>query len=147
MGTGRGRSPHRVVWPAVAAVMSPSMVDSPAKPDWRPSSAGTIETDLAQLWREIAQEGAVSRATMCNLVVVAECPKTVTDLIGFCGDIPIAPTARRHPARTIMVGYTPSCRDEAPPQGAAVAVLTFGDAPNRYGVELIAVHTTCGEES
>ena len=46
--------------------MAESLIDRA----WRETSADEIESDLAGLWREVAQQQTVARAVMSNLVVV-----------------------------------------------------------------------------
>jgi hypothetical protein len=68
-----------------------------------PSSAREIENDLAALWRDVAADGPVSRASMSNLVAVSEA----------AGGHPVAAllhplitqVARLHPARVIALEY------------------------------------------
>ena len=104
---------------------------------WRPSAPDSIEADLAALWREASQAGPVSRALMSNLVVVSP---TRT----FVG---IEEVARRHPARTILLSYTAGAAKTAGPEGVRVGLMTFGEGEARYGLEMIAVHTTCADAS
>ncbi|HEX4347623.1 MAG TPA: glucose-6-phosphate dehydrogenase assembly protein OpcA [Vicinamibacterales bacterium] len=104
---------------------------------WRPSAPDSIDADLAALWREASQDGPVSRALMSNLVVVSP---TRT----FAG---IEEVARRHPARTILLSYTAGAHETAGPEGVRVGLLTVGEGAGRYGLEMIAVHTTCADAS
>ena len=104
---------------------------------WRESSPESIEADLAALWREAGQAGSVSHALMSNLVVVSPC-RSFPD---------IEEVARKHPARTILLGYTAGVQSTSPPEATRVGLLTFGEAHARYGVELISVHTVCADRS
>ena len=103
---------------------------------WRASSPETVEADLAALWSEAGQAGPVSRALMSNLVVVS--PQRL---------FPTAEeVARKHPARTILLSCS---RDEDTdgPDTVRVGLHTFGEADARYGLEFIAMHTTCSDEA
>ena len=104
---------------------------------WRPSTPDSIEADLASLWRDAGKSGPISRALMSNLVVVSRCRS-----FPAMDDV-----ARRHPARMILLGYTAGAEQHDAPESAEVGLLTIGEATSRYGVELIAVHTACADES
>lgn len=104
---------------------------------WRASTPESIDADLATLWRDASVDGPVSRALMSNLVVVSP-HRTFSD---------IEELARRHPGRTILLSYTSGAERESAPEGARVGLLTFGEGQARYGLELIAVHTTCAAAS
>lgn len=110
---------------------------SPGTTTWRASSPEAIEADLAALWRDASAEGPVSRALMSNLVVVSP---TRT----FEG---IEEVARRHPARTILLSYTSGAEAITGPEGVRVGLLTFGEGAARYGLEVIALHTVCAQQS
>jgi glucose-6-phosphate dehydrogenase assembly protein OpcA len=127
--------------------MAGGMTSSQNAPLWRPSTPEQVESDLAALWREAAGEGAVSRALMSNLIIVAECAASLEDITSLGDERPVVGIARRHPARTILLGYTPGMSTSSQPKSASVAVLTFGSPPVRYGVELVAVHAACADAS
>ena len=114
--------------------------ETPAAPIWQPSAPDRIEADLVERWRVLARGGRISRARMSNLVVVTECSQSVTDVAPSLGETLVAAVAKKHPARIILLGYTPGIRTAASPKSARVAVLTHGDAQSKCGVELIAVH-------
>lgn len=104
---------------------------------WRASSPESIEADLAALWREAGRAGPVSRCLMSNLVVVSPVRefRAIEDL------------ARRHPARTLLLSYAPAVEPVSAPAAVRVGLHTFGDERVRYGLEFVAVHTTCADEA
>jgi glucose-6-phosphate dehydrogenase assembly protein OpcA len=104
---------------------------------WRASSPTTIESDLCDLWRDAARDGPVSRALLSNLVVLS----------GRRSFPAVDEVAKRHPARTILLSYTPGASDARGPEAARVGLMVFGERDVRYGVELIAIHTACAETS
>jgi glucose-6-phosphate dehydrogenase assembly protein OpcA len=105
-----------------------------------------IETALAELWLEAAQDGPLSRAVMSNLIVVRP-------------DAPVKPhaqeepgsdivrIAQQHPARTILLNYAPDAARASGPARASLGVLVFGAGHARYGVEIIAVDAACADQS
>jgi glucose-6-phosphate dehydrogenase assembly protein OpcA len=117
----------------------------------RPSSAESIDADLAALWRELAHEGPVSRAVMANLVVFCRCPPATSDVgAGFSRSLPITDVVRLHPSRVIRLDHdvdASTCAEMPPPPQAEVEVevTTFGPANARYGVEQITIRSACGE--
>jgi len=113
---------------------------------WRSSAPDGIESDLAAIWRELAQAGPVSRALMSNVIIVVEGSEDA-DIRALCERLPLAELARLHPARTIVVGYASGAKESAAPRTACVSVLTIGTGAERYGVELVAVHATCADHS
>src|SRR6185295_5295199 len=115
----------------------------------RASEAGSIDADLAAVWREIARDGPVSRAIMSNLVVFCRriAGKDV-DLALPPEGVPIEDVARSHPARVILLYHDPDVPGDAAsgaPIAAHVGVLTFGPPDARYGVERIVILSACGE--
>jgi hypothetical protein len=117
---------------------------------WRSSSPQRIEADLTALWQELAREAPVSRAVMSNLVVVCRRPTSVAaDPAAppeLPGDLPIDEIAGRHPARLIVVHYSPELPSTGGPSAdARVGVVTFGPRETRYGVEQIVVRSACVE--
>ena len=66
-------------------------------PEWRPSSPDRFESDLTALWHETAQKGAVSRALMSNLIVVAECAESFADVSTLGEERPLIAVVQRHP--------------------------------------------------
>jgi glucose-6-phosphate dehydrogenase assembly protein OpcA len=103
---------------------------------WRASTPESVEADLAALWAEAGQAGPLSRALMSNLVVVSPLRSFPT----------VEEVARKHPARTILL----SCArddDAGGPEAIRVGLHTFGEGDARYGLEFIAVHTTCTDEA
>lgn len=110
----------------------------------RASAPEAIETDLAALWRGLAQAGPVARAVMSNLVVFREgrgAGRThVDDLLA---GLPVDEVVARHPSRIIAIVHDP--RRLGTPATAAVAIVTFGAEHARYGVEEIAIQSGCDE--
>lgn len=111
-----------------------------------PSSARAFEKDLAALWRTVAKDGPVARASMSNLVIVSDAADQHSPG-GLLEDPLISRVARRHPARIIALEYEPGERRACGPSEASVGVLTFGEGQSRFGVEMIAVHLSCADRS
>jgi glucose-6-phosphate dehydrogenase assembly protein OpcA len=112
---------------------------------WRSVAPPAIETELADLWQQAARDGPVSRALMSNLVVVRP-HATMKAHAQEEPDSAIVQVARQHPARTILLNYSP-VSDRTGPAAASVGVLTFETGSARYGVELIAVEASCADAS
>ena len=113
----------------------------------RDSSPDAIEEDLAALWADAARDAPIARALMANLVVFRDCPAAhVVNLSAPIEGLPIDDVAERHPSRLILLhhGGRP---DPGAPVGATISVLLFGTAGARFGVEEIAVRSTCAEAS
>jgi glucose-6-phosphate dehydrogenase assembly protein OpcA len=84
---------------------------------------------------------------MSNLVVVrAERDDAAADRPPDDGPV-VAEVARRHPARAILLEYHARQPRACEPASTHIAVLVFGAAPRRYGVEMIAVEAICAEAS
>jgi glucose-6-phosphate dehydrogenase assembly protein OpcA len=115
---------------------------------WRPASPEGIEPELTSLWRELAQQGAIARAVMSNLVVYREPPGAVGDSFdALVGDLPLDEVMAQHPSRVIVLNHERGQPGACGPFSAGVGVATFGPAEARYGVEQIAVQSNCGEDS
>ena len=116
---------------------------------WRQAAEpASIEASLTALWRTVGQDSSIVRATMSNLVVVAEHgAHDDVDLSAPIAGVPIEEIARRHPARILLLHHVRSGQGNCPPVAAAVAVITFDSAAARYGVETMAVHSQCSETS
>lgn len=113
----------------------------------RPCSPGSIEDDLAILWRDAGRDGPVARALMANLIVFRDRPaKDEVDLAARIEGVPIDAVAERHPSRIILLHHG-GRSDPSSPLGATVAILLFGNPPMRFGVEEIAVRSVCAEAS
>jgi glucose-6-phosphate dehydrogenase assembly protein OpcA len=116
---------------------------------WRASAAGSVDADLAAVWREIARDAPVSRAIMSNLVVFCRRPAdNDVDLTLPPEGVPIDDVARGHPARVILLYHDPDGPGNAAsgaPIAARVGVLAFGPSDARYGVERIVIRSSCGE--
>lgn len=113
---------------------------------WRPADPPAIETELAHLWTRAAEDGPVSRALMSNLVVVRP-HAPLEEHAQLMPDADVLQVARQHPARTILLNYSPASERPCAPAAAGVGVVTFGDKPPRYGVEVIAVDAACAVAS
>jgi glucose-6-phosphate dehydrogenase assembly protein OpcA len=114
----------------------------------RDSTPGTIDADLKVLWAEVGRDTPVARALMANLVVF--CPQQRGAVVDFDEPddlVPIDDVVRRHPSRVIVLHHSPSEPDARAPIAAAVAVITFGKASARYGVEQISVRLASAEAS
>jgi len=116
---------------------------------WRASAAGSVDADLAAVWREIARDAPVSRAIMSNLVVFCRrAADNAVDLALPPEGVPIDDVARSHPARVILLYHDPDVPGNAAsgdPIAAHVGVLAFGPSDARYGVERIVIRSLCGE--
>lgn len=129
---------------------------------WRASTADSLDADLAALWRDAAQQGPVSRALMCNLVVLTRhaalgtaAPSTQDGLVRR--------VAQRHPARTIIIEHHDDRTSLTGPESVSVAVLEVDGTSKgtrsrpgaaarssirpRYGIEFIAVRAVCASRS
>jgi glucose-6-phosphate dehydrogenase assembly protein OpcA len=115
---------------------------------WRETSADDIETDLAGLWREVAQQQVVARAVMSNLVVVRTgTGKDLSDRERLTADLSLDEVVARHPSRVIVIEHARVPDEHAAPSRLNVGVMTFGPPDARYGVEEIVVHAACADES
>jgi glucose-6-phosphate dehydrogenase assembly protein OpcA len=113
----------------------------------RASSPAAIEDDLALLWRDAAHDGPVARALMANLVVYRDRPATEdVDLDAPIEGVPVDDVAERHPSRLIVLHHGGRTGASAP-IGASISILLFGPPNARFGVEEIAVRSTCAEAS
>jgi glucose-6-phosphate dehydrogenase assembly protein OpcA len=123
------------------------MAGTVADRTWRESALDAIESDLAALWRELAQHDVkIARAVMSNLIVVrapSDDRRSLTDIVA---GLPLDEVAARHPSRTIVLEH---CQRKAlvKPFAAGVGIVTFGPAAARYGVEQIVVRSACPEPS
>jgi glucose-6-phosphate dehydrogenase assembly protein OpcA len=115
----------------------------------RASTPESIDADLAELWRELAQRGApIARAVMSNLVVVRDrLDVKGADIAAMLAGLPIDEVVARHPSRLIVLEHEAGRRDPGAPFAAAVAIVVFGPPDARYGVEEIVVRAACAEAS
>jgi glucose-6-phosphate dehydrogenase assembly protein OpcA len=119
---------------------------------FRASTPEAIETDLAALWRELAQTRApVARAVMSNLVVfrdrIAPPGADVEPVTSDLPDLPLEEVLARHPSRLIVLEHGHVDRMPAVPFAAGVGIAVFGPANARYGVEEIVARSACAEAS
>jgi glucose-6-phosphate dehydrogenase assembly protein OpcA len=116
---------------------------------FRPSSAESIDADLAALWRELAQgEAPIARAVMSNLVVFRDrVAPPDADIEAVIADLPLDEVIARHPSRLIVLEHESGREDPAAPFAAGVGIATFGPESARYGVEQIVVRAACAEAS
>jgi glucose-6-phosphate dehydrogenase assembly protein OpcA len=118
------------------------------KRTYRLSAPDTVDADLSRLWTEAGRATPVARAQMANLVVF--CEHRSAERVDFAAPlaaVPLDEVVRRHPSRVVILHHSPSGTDPAAPVAAGVSVVIFGDAATRYGVEEIAVRSTCAETS
>jgi glucose-6-phosphate dehydrogenase assembly protein OpcA len=113
---------------------------------WRSVDPAAIEPALGELWLEAAQDGPVSRAVMSNLVVVRPNAAMKPDAQEE-PDSDIVRIAQQHPARTILLNYSPGSNRLAGPARASIGVVRFSAGGAQYGVELIAVDAACSDRS
>jgi glucose-6-phosphate dehydrogenase assembly protein OpcA len=115
---------------------------------WRTTTADDVEAELADVWRAIGRREQVARAVMSNLVVFRDC-ESIADLWTGASamDLPIDDVVALHPSRVIIVSraWTPgaSSTDIA----AAVGVAIYGPPQTRYGVDRIAIRSSCADAS
>ena len=113
----------------------------------RASSPADIEEDLAALWADAGREAPVARALMANLVVFRDCPAEETvNLAAPIEGLPIDDVVERHPSRLILLHHGGRPAPGAP-VGATLSILLFGPIGARFGVEEIAVRSSCAEAS
>src|SRR5204863_316775 len=113
----------------------------------RTSTPGSIEDDLALLWRDAGREGPVARALMANLIVYRGRPADEhVDLDAAIEDAPVDEIACRHPSRLILLHH---CAGRHPrgPLAATIGILLYGPPQMRVGVEAIAIRVACADES
>ena len=124
------------------------MATAVADRTWRDSSPETIEADLAALWIDLARQAPVVRALMANLVIFRERPAGERiDLSAPIDDVPVDEVSRLHPSRVILLHHARGAREARSPIAAAIGAFTFGPPRARYGVEQIALRSTCAEAS
>jgi glucose-6-phosphate dehydrogenase assembly protein OpcA len=124
------------------------MATAVASRTWRDSSPETIEADLAALWIDLARQAPVVRSLMANLVIFRERPASEhIDLSAPIDDVPVDEVSRLHPSRVILLYHARGAPDASGPFAAAIGALTFGPPRARYGIEQIAVRSTCAEAS
>ena len=115
---------------------------------WRLVPSIEIDTALPDLWREAASKSRVSRALMSNLVIVRHGERLAGGGISeLAPESDIVRIAERHPARMILLNYSPTTGQPCAPGKASVGVLTFGSGAARYGVEMVALDAVCAEAS
>jgi glucose-6-phosphate dehydrogenase assembly protein OpcA len=113
----------------------------------RLSTPATIEDDLKALWRDVARQTPVTRASMANLVVFCACGRSDdVDFDAWIDAVPIADVVRHHPSRVIVLHHSTGAGAGAP-IAAAVSVVTFGTGESCYGFEQIAVRSACADAS
>ena len=115
----------------------------------RESSPGAIEDDLSALWRDVGRDTApVTRAMMANLVVYRDCPpEDAVDLSASIEGLPLDEVVERHPSRLILLHHGGRAALRVPRSPRLVGVVLFGGADARFGVEEIAVRSSCAESS
>ena len=124
------------------------MATAVADRTWRDSSPEAIEADLAALWSDLARQAPVVRSLMANLVIFRERPSSEhIDLSAPIDDVPVDEVCRLHPSRVILLHHARGGPHASCPVAAAIGALTFGPPRARYGIEQIAVRSTCAEAS
>jgi glucose-6-phosphate dehydrogenase assembly protein OpcA len=117
------------------------MASAVAERLWRASTPATLERDLSELWRDVGRKGPIARAMMSNLVVVRAA--RIERRAGVSIDAVVA----HHPSRVLIIDHEQSGPDACEISGARIGVVTFGPPGARYGVEQIAVRSSCIDES
>jgi glucose-6-phosphate dehydrogenase assembly protein OpcA len=113
----------------------------------RSSTTEAIEPDLAALWRDVAHHGPVARAVMSNLVVFRKPdagPRGGTD-DGSAAGLELEAVVARHPSRLIVLEHQHDSSEKRARFAVTIGVLTFGPEGSRYGIELIAIQSTCAD--
>ncbi len=108
---------------------------------WRTSTPATIEKDLANLWRDVGAKGPIARAIMSNLVVVRAAR------VERRAGVSIDAVAGQHPSRVLIIDHEQPGDGTCEITGARVGVVTYGPPEARYGVEQVAVRSSCTDES
>lgn len=128
--------------------MASPLIDTATRTS-RASTPESIDADLAELWRELAQSDApIARAVMSNLVVVRDhLDVDGADVAAMLAGLPIDEVVARHPSRLIVIEHEAGRQDPGAPFAAAVGIVVFGPANARYGVEEIVVRAACAEAS
>ena len=128
--------------------MASALADEPMRKS-RTSTPESIETDLADLWRDLARpDSPIARAVMSNLVVVRDhLDVDGGDMDAMLGGLAIDDVVARHPSRLILLEHDAGRLNPAAPFAAAVGIVVFGAGSARYGIEAIAVRAACGEAS
>ncbi|HEY7287445.1 MAG TPA: glucose-6-phosphate dehydrogenase assembly protein OpcA [Vicinamibacterales bacterium] len=126
---------------------------------WRQSTPDTVDKDLADVWREIGEQGPVARSVMSNLVVFRFTERRSADRRDPSdlrdprdpSDLPddlLREVVARHPSRTIIVEQNRGRHDEpGRPVDARVGVSVFGPATAPYAVEWVVLRSACAEAS
>jgi glucose-6-phosphate dehydrogenase assembly protein OpcA len=113
----------------------------------RSTTTEAIEPDLAALWRDVAHQGPVSRAVMSNLVVFRT--PDVAHRAGpdeaVAAGLALEAVVVRHPSRLIVLEHQHDPSGMRAPFAVTIGVLTFGPEGSRFGIELIAIKSTCAE--
>src|SRR5215208_5404258 len=88
----------------------------------RTSTPQSIETDLAALWRELAQADVpIARAVMSNLVVFRDRLEVDAARVEtMTSGLPIDDVVARHPSRVIVIEHALGQPDPAAPFDAAI---------------------------
>src|SRR5438270_11981613 len=134
MGPARSRSADRVNGTEMAKPVTARFS--------RACEPGSIDDELALLWREAGRDGPIAHALMANLVVFRDCPaRDRADLGAPVEGVPVDEVARRHPSRVILL-YHGGHRDPRSPMGATISIPAFGEPPMRFGLQEIAVRST-----
>ena len=115
---------------------------------WRTTTADEIESELADVWRAVGQREQVAHAVMSNLVIFRDC-ESIADLWtgARATDLPIDEVAALHPSRVIIVSRAWAPGGSATEIAAAVGVAIYGPPQTRYGVDRIAIRSSCADAS
>jgi hypothetical protein len=113
----------------------------------RSSTTEAIEPDLAALWRDVAHQGPVARAVMSNLVVFRQPDARYRAGPGdaITAGLALEDVVARHPSRLIVLEHQHDPSGTRAPFAVTIGVLTFGPEGARFGIELIAIESTCAE--
>jgi glucose-6-phosphate dehydrogenase assembly protein OpcA len=114
----------------------------------RPSPPEAIEDTLTALWREAGQAAPLAHALLSNLVVVRQrAPREPPDLALTAGGLPLEAVVRQHPCRLIVIHHAPGTTAQQTPIAASANLMCFESPTARFGVEAIAIGSSCDEAS
>jgi len=123
------------------------MASTVADRTWRTSTPERVDTDLAEVWREVGRQGHVARAVMSNLIVFRSrhamaAPRHESPEVDPRLDAVVA----RHPSKVIVIEHERGAA-HASAMDARVCVAVFGPPAARYAIEQIAIRSACAEHA
>ncbi len=124
------------------------MAGAVAERTWRDADPDAVEPALAALWRDVGRTARVARAVMSNLIILRGCDaRNASEVFASADDADVDAVAARHPSRIIVITHEHGCALRRAPVAARVGITAYGPPQARYGVELVAVRSSCDESS